>query len=55
MERKNKRVGRVRISMDIPESLHTEIKIRASAHKITLTAYVMRALFAIIRDEKHYQ
>lgn len=39
-----KRMGRVRLSIDIPEELHQALKFAASRRNCTITMYVIRAI-----------
>lgn len=39
-----KRMGRKRLSIDIPEKIHTEIKKLAAIHNCTMTRWILRAI-----------
>lgn len=47
-----KRQGRKRLAIDIPESMHDDIKYCAEVRNITITRWVMRTLFAKLKTEK---
>jgi hypothetical protein len=47
-----KRHGRKRLSIDIPISLHNELKVRSIAHECSLTAYIIRALIEKLNSER---
>ncbi len=44
-----------RLSMYIPWELHKEIKMRAAARNVTITTWVIRAIFEALRNEKKYE
>jgi uncharacterized protein (DUF1778 family) len=47
------RQGRKRLSMDVPNNLHDELKKAAKIRNITITRYVLRILLVeILREQK---
>jgi len=46
-----KRSGRKRLAIDIPESLHDDIKLCAKTRNITMTKWILRACYARIKNE----
>ena len=43
-----------RLVIDIPEDLHTRVKLRATTRNITIRLWVLRALiFALTKEEKY--
>lgn len=49
--KKTNRLGRKRLSVDLPIDIHTEIKIAAIRHNCTVTAYTLRALLQKLSAE----
>lgn len=47
----NKRPGRKRLAIDIPEELHGDIKLCAKTRNITMTKWILRACYARIKNE----
>ena len=43
-----------RLSIDIPEELHKQIKIKAIKRNITLRVYILRAIKQAIKHEEQY-
>jgi len=50
-----KRIGRKRLSVDIPKNLHTTLCVIAKSRNITLTKYVIRALIRYSLHETQYE
>jgi len=46
------RKGRRRLSMDVPTKIHDEIRCYAKARNITITKWVLRALYAKLLLER---
>lgn len=46
------RKDRKRLSMDIPENIHRELKLVAIDQNCTVTKYVLRAIVARLRLER---
>ncbi len=46
-----KRLGRKRLSIDIPEELHEDIKLCAKTRNITMTRWILRACYARLKNE----
>lgn len=51
----SKRLGRKRLSVDIPYKLHESLQIVATSRNITLTKYVIRALIRYSINETKYE
>ena len=51
LKKYDKRPRRTRLSMDIPDFLHQQIKINAKDRNQTLTKYVISALIARLKLE----
>jgi hypothetical protein len=49
-----KRIGRIRLSIDIPERLYERIKELAGKRNVTLTKIVVRALILRLNIEDKY-
>ncbi len=43
---------RIRISMDIPENIHKEIKIKSAERNIFMTDWVLRAIVRKLHEER---
>ena len=46
-----KRLGRKRLSVDIPDNMHEEIKRRTKIRNITITRWILRACYARLKTE----
>jgi len=44
-----------RLSLDISDELHQEIKIRAAKRNITMKKYIVRSILDLIKKEKEYE
>jgi predicted HicB family RNase H-like nuclease len=51
----HKRIGRKRLSVDIPIRLHESLTIVAKSRNITLTKYIIRALIRYSLNETKYE
>lgn len=51
----SKRLGRKRLSVDIPVRIHESLCIVAKSRNITLTKYVLRALIRYSMNETKYE
>ena len=49
------RPGRHRLCIDIPESIHKEMKKSVDMHYITTTKWIIRAIIERLEKEKKYQ
>lgn len=45
------RLGRKRLAIDIPEKMHKDIKLCAKIRNITMTKWIIRALYARLKNE----
>jgi predicted HicB family RNase H-like nuclease len=52
---KEKRIGPKRLTLDIDENMHAEVKSRAARRNIPLRLWVYRALLEAINKEKQYE
>ena len=50
-----KRVGRKRLSVDIPEAWHAELFRIAISRNITITKLIIRLIYKEIQDQKQYE
>jgi hypothetical protein len=50
-----KRLGRVRLAVDIPDAIHEELKRVSKKHNCTITKYVIRAIIDRLRMELKYE
>lgn len=48
----SKRPGRIRLAVDVPVEVHSHIKYCARNRNITMTRWILRALYARLKDEK---
>ena len=44
-----------RIVLDVPQDLHTQVKIRAATRNIPIRTWVVRAIIAAIKAEEKYE
>ena len=51
-KQRTNRIGRIRLSIDIPKKIHHELKMIASGHNQTMTKYLVRRFIEIIKYEK---
>lgn len=51
----SKRLGRKRLSVDIPKNLHDSLMLLTQHRNITLTKYVIRALIRYSLHETQYE
>ena len=49
---KSKRLGRTRLSVDIPDELHEDIRHCANIRNITITQWVLRACYKRMKEER---
>lgn len=50
-----KRVSPKRLTIDIPEDIHAQIKIRATIKNISIKTWVMQAVLEKIGQEEKYE
>lgn len=44
-----------RIVLEVPEDLHTQVKVRAAKRNIPIRTWVIRAIVAAIKEEEKYE
>lgn len=49
-----KRIGRSRISLDVPKDIYTRIKRAADKRNVTITRIIIRALLVQLYEEEKY-
>ena len=53
-DKKSGRLGRKRLSMDLPAELHVELKSRAALRNITITKFVLILVLEQLKKERMY-
>jgi hypothetical protein len=48
-----KRLGRKRLAVDIPDIVHQELKMLAAQRNCTITKLVLKSIFNLLRQESH--
>lgn len=46
------RPGRKRLAVDIPDAMHNDLKYVARKRNITITKWILRVVYARLKDEK---